>query len=282
MRALSLCAAAVLVATTVSVSAQQPARGAQPRPRTPAAPAPRQAAPRPAVVPRKEAPVPFRVGETLTYDVAWSQFMVAGSAVSRVVEKRPSSNSSAYYIVAEGRPLPIISRIYALYYKMDSLMDSFTTLSHRASVYTEEGSAKRSASTEFDRNRLRAKVEWNSGAEPPRKEQIVVPQNVQDGLSTLYALRGRAFKAGDRVSIPVADNGVVYTATFEVSGPEPIRVPMGQMEAWKMGITIRDAANQQVAKDVAAWISTDARRLPVKLQAELPVGNFALTLRSAN
>ena len=33
--------------------------------------------------------------------------------------------------------------------------------------------------------------------------------------------------------------------------------------------------------NVRAWISTDARRLPVRLQADLPVGNFALALRSA-
>ncbi len=30
---------------------------------------------------------------------------------------------------------------------------------------------------------------------------------------------------------------------------------------------------------MAVWISTDARRLPVRLQADLPVGNFNLVLR---
>jgi hypothetical protein len=32
---------------------------------------------------------------------------------------------------------------------------------------------------------------------------------------------------------------------------------------------------------MAVWISADARRLPLKLQAELPVGAFVLTLSGA-
>ena len=101
--------------------------------------------------------MPFSVGETLTYDVGWSTYLVAGSAISRVVEKRPGKGSAAYYIVAEGRPLPIIARLYPLYYKMDSLIDSLSTLSQRTSLYTEEGSRQRSASTTLRSRRTAAR-----------------------------------------------------------------------------------------------------------------------------
>lgn len=281
MRGLYLCAIAVLLVMTLQVSAQQPPRSSQPKPSAPA-PAPAKRVPprgTTAPAPRKEAPMPFSVGETLTYDVAWSQYLVAGSAVARVVEKRPSYNSSAYYIVAEGRPIPLIARFYSVYYKMDSLLDSFTTLSQRMSVYKEEGSRKHYASTTFDRSKRRAEFEVQAEPAPVRNE-FAVPQNVQDGLATLYALRGRTFTAGDRLSIPVTDEGALYTANFEVSGPEPIKVPMGQVDAWNLRIQILDATNQPVGRNVGAWISTDARRLPVKLQADLPVGSFALALRT--
>jgi len=56
---------------------------------------------------------------------------------------------------------------------------------------------------------------------------------------------------------------------------------MGTVSAWKLRITILDARNEPVGKNIGAWISTDPRRLPVRLQADLPVGSFALTLRSA-
>ncbi|MEQ1728564.1 MAG: DUF3108 domain-containing protein [Vicinamibacterales bacterium] len=276
MRALSL-AAAGLVALTLHASAQQPARKTPPKVRTPP-PASRPA--RPAAVPRVEAAVPFAVGETLTYDVAWSNYLVAGSAVTRVVEKRPSYNSTAYYIVAEGKPIPLIARFYSVYYKMDSLLDSFSSLSQRTSLYTEEGTEKRSAVTLFNRGAKRASVEWKAGTQT-KKDELIVPANVQDGLATLYTLRGRTLRTGEKVSVPVTDNGTLYTVNFEVGAPEPITVPLGSITAWNLRVTILDATNQTVGSNVRAWISTDARRLPVRLQADLPVGNFALALRSA-
>ena len=223
--------------------------------------------------------VPFHVGETLTYDVSWSQYMVAGSAVSRVVEKRGSPAAPAYYIVAEGKPLPLIARIYALYYKMDSMLDSFTALSQRTSLYTEEGSKKRSVSTTFNRGTKRALFEMQ--ADPPARSEFAIPPDVQDGLATLYALRARSLEPGARLTIPVADEGMLYSVILDVGAPEAVKVPMGSVTAWNLGITILDAAGQPAARNARAWISNDARRLPIKLQADLPVGSFILALRTA-
>lgn len=275
MRAVvSLCATAVVLCATLQLAAQQPARGARPPARRPA-PARKPAVPAPA--PKKEAVVPFRVGETLTYDVSWSNYLVAGTATSRVVEKRSSYDSTAYYLVAEGKPIPFVARFYSVYYKMDALLDSFSTLSQRTSLYTEEGARKIYSATLFNRSTERAQFEQQY--QPTL--QFPIPRNVQDGLSTLYTLRTRTFKAGDTLTIPVADEGLLYTVKFEVGAPAPLKVPLGQLDAWPLRISITDMANQPVGQNVAAWISTDARRLPLKLQADLPVGNFALALRTA-
>lgn len=244
----------------------------QPRPRP--SPPPARAA-----EPRREAVVPFRVGETLTFDVAWSTYLIAGSAVATVVEKKPTYSSNAYYIVAEGRPIPLIARLYPLYYKMDTLFDSFTALSQRSALYTEEGSDHTLATTTFDRPRRRALFEVQSDA--TIRDDFPVPPDVQDGLATLYWLRTRTFKAGDRITIPVADNGTLYNVTFDVTGPEHMRMRVGEFDAWNLRITILDPERKQVGKNIAAWISNDARRLPLKIQADLPVGYFVLALRQA-
>jgi hypothetical protein len=104
---------------------------------------------------------------------------------------------------------------------------------------------------------------------------------VQDGLATLYAVRGHAFRAGERFSIPVADDGSLYNVAFETRGPERVRVPMGDVEAWNLRLTILDDKGQPAATNSGVWISTDPRRLPVKLQSDLPVGSFVLALRDA-
>jgi hypothetical protein len=237
-----------------------------------------QRTPVPAPAPgRPEMVVPFRVGETLTFDVAYSTYLVAGTATSTVVEKKPSDSSTAYLIVAEGRPLPMIARMFALYYKMDTLFDSVTGLSQRSSLYTEEGTRRRTATTRFDRRASKAIFELQS--EGTAKDEFAVPADVQDGLATLYALRTRAYKAGERFTIPIADDGVLYTAAVETTGPEHVKMRLGEFEAWNLKFIITDPAGVQVGKNMAVWLSNDARRLPLKLQADLTVGSFALALK---
>jgi hypothetical protein len=273
---LGVAVAIALVLSTV-VSGQQPRQpGARtPAPRTPAAKPPARPAPPPA----REASVPFQVGETLTYDVSWSQFLTAGTAVTRVVEKKPSSGSTAYAIVADGRPVPLVARFYPVYYKMDSLLDSFSILSRETSTYSEENGRKRQSNTRFDRPSRRAYYE--APAESARLN-FEIPPNVQDGLATLYAVRSHAFRAGERFTIPVADEGSLYSVEFETRGPERVRVPLGDLDAWNLKLTILDDQRKPAANNTAVWVSTDARKLPVKLQSDLPVGSFVLALRDAH
>lgn len=271
----SVAIAIAFVLSTV-VFGQQPRQGGTrtPAPKTPAT----ATAPRPAPPAAREPDVPFHVGETLTYDVSWSQFLTAGTAVARVVEKKPSSGSTAYALVADGRPVPLVARFYPLYYKMDSLLDSFSILSQETSLYSEENGKKRQSNMRFDRTARRVFYEAPTQS---MKEDFEVPANVQDGLATLYAIRGHAFKAGEHFTVPVADDGSLYSVEFETRGPEHVKVPMGDVEAWNLKLTILDSKKQPAATNSAVWISTDARRLPLKLQSDLPVGAFVLALREA-
>ena len=233
----------------------------------------------PAAVPRAERTVPFRVGETLTYDVSWSSFVTAGTAVATVKEKKPSFNSTAYYIVAEGRPTPLVSKLYSLYYKLDTLLDSYTLLPQRGSVYSEEGSRHRFRTTRFDRAARRAFFEYQTTS--TIKTDFAVSPVVQDVLSALYVLRAIPFAAGDRMTMPVCDNGTNYKVQIDIGPPERVRTPRGEVTAWKVRPTVFDEKNKPVGRNMAIWVSDDAQRLPVKFQAELPVGSFNLVLREA-
>jgi hypothetical protein len=225
--------------------------------------------------------VPFRVGETLTYDVSWSLIpLTAGTAVATVREKRASFNSTAYYVVVEGRPTPMVASLYPLFYKMDSLIDVYGLLSQYGSLYSEEGSDRRTSTTRFDRAKRRAFFEHKT--DTTVAADFAIPPETQDGLAVFYMIRGRAFKPGERLTIPVTDSGALYTTQVDVGTRlESVRVPHSEGMAWKLNVNLTDADNQPVWKNVALWISNDERRLPVKMQAELPVGAFILALKQA-
>jgi hypothetical protein len=250
---------------------------AQRAPRSPARPAPAAKAPAAA---RIERQVPFKVGETLTYDVSWSSYLTAGTASIAVKEKKPSYNSTAYYIVAEGRPTPLLSKLYTLYYKLDTLLDSYTLLPQRGSVYSEEGKRHRFKTTQFDRGARKILFEYQ--ADSTVKADFPTSPVTQDALSAIYVLRAIPLKAGDRMTMPVSDNGINYKVQVDVVGQERVRTPLGDQSGWKLKLSVFDDKSVSVGRNVAIWIGDDPRRLPLKLQAELPVGSFNLTLRAAS
>ena len=250
---------------------------AQRTPRRPAADTARPA--RPAAAPRTERPVPFAPGETLSYDVSWSSSLTAGTATTTVREKKPSFNSTAYYIVAEGRPTALLSKLYSVYYKIDSLLDTFTLLPQRGSVYSEEGARHRFKTTRFDRAAKKVLFEYRS--DTTIKADFATSAVTQDALSAIYVLRAIPLKTGDRMSMPVTDNGINYRVQFEAGAIEKVRAPIGERAALKIRLSVFDDKNRPVGRNVAIWVTDDARRLPVKLTADLPVGSFNLLLREA-
>ena len=227
---------------------------------------------RAAVAPR-EAAVPFSVGETISYDVSWSAVLVAGSATARVVENK----GGAYAIVVEGRPVPMLARLYNLYYRMESLLDSGTLLSQRGTLYSEEGSDKTTGTTRFDRPARRAFYE-RQAADTNSKIDFPIPAGTQDGLAAFYAIRAHAFKAGERFSIPVTDSG--GTPCRSTSRRRSDQGAGWRVQRRKLTVGITDAQGQPVWKNIALWVSNDAAVFP-KMQAELPVGSFVLVLREA-
>jgi len=224
--------------------------------------------------------VPFQAGETLTYDVSWSTFLVAGTVVMAVKEKKPSLDSTAYYIVAEARPAPFLAKLYSLYYKLDTLLDVYTLLPQRSSFYTEEGNKHRLKTTRFDRTAKKAFFEDQSTTTV--RADLPIAAATLDALSSLYVLRALPLKAGLHATMPVIDDGLKYTLTIDVAAPERIKTPIGEIGAWKVTPAIADDKGQAIGKNLAVWISDDARRYPLKIHADLPVGSFDLVLREAH
>jgi hypothetical protein len=246
------------------------------KPRAPAAPPARGSAPRPAIA---ERAVPFKLGETLTYDVSWSSFLTAGTVVVKVGEKRPSRNSLAYYIVAEGRPTPLVSRLYPLYYKLDTLLDAFTLLPQRGSLYSQEGTRRSLRTTTFDRTSRKASFQYEGSTTV--KADFPVPPDVQDLLSALYVMRAMPLKAGGRMAMAVSNDGNTYTLQIAIAAPVRMKTALGVVSAWKLIPTVDDPNDPLVGRNIGIWLSDDARRLPVRVQGDLPVGTFVLTLRAA-
>ena len=266
---------AATVLSLLLVSASPMAQSKRPAAPPKAAP---KAAPAPAA-PKKEMPVPFRIGEVLEFDIGWSSYLTAGTATVTVKEKKPSYDSVAYYVVAEGRPTSLLSKLYTLYYKADTLIDAYSLLPQRGSLYVEEGKRHRMKTTTFNQAAKSAKYEVQTATKV--EKQMALPAFTQDALSALYVLRSIPMKAGDKFNMPVTDAGDVYKVQMQVGAVEPIKTALGTINALKIVPVVTASKGAPPPRGLALWISDDARRLPLKIEAQLAVGKFTVTLRAA-
>jgi hypothetical protein len=261
-----------LLATAPLVAqSRRPTRPA-PKPATPATAAP--------VSPKKEMAVPFKTGEVLEFDIGWSSYLTAGAATVTVKEKKPSYGSLAYYVVAEGRPTPLLSKLYTLYYKVDTLIDAYSLLPQRGALYVEEGKRHRLKTTTFNQAAKTATYEVQTATHV--QKELTLPGFTQDALSALYVLRSIPMKAGDKFNMPVTDAGDVYKVQMQVGAVESIQTPIGTINALKIVPAVAAAKGTTPPRGLAIWISDDARRLPLRIEALLPVGKFTITLRAAH
>ena len=231
-----------------------------------------------AAAPKVERPVPFAAGETLSYDVSWSMaFVTAGSATLRVVDKHASYGSMAYYLLGEGRPSPMLAKLYSLYYKADSLLDVYSLTSQRGSVYSDENGRKRLKSLRFNPDGRTAIFEMQTSTS--MKKDIAVPALAQDALSALYAMRAMPLAPGTTIKMPVCISDAVYSLSAAVGQREDVKTGIGTLPGFKITPTVVDAAGKPIGRKMTLWLSDDAKRIPLRLQADLPVGSFNLVLR---
>jgi hypothetical protein len=265
MRSSGIIVLAVLVTAGLGAQTKQPP-----------AKAPAKAAAKAPAAPKREMAVPFHAGEVLEFDVGWSSYVTAGNATVTVMEKKPSYDSVAYYVVAEGRPTPLLSKLYTLYYKADTLIDVYSLLPQRGSLYVEEGKRHRMKTTTFNQTARRAKYEVQTSTHVER--DLALPGYTQDALSALFVLRSIPMKAGDKFNMPVTDAGDVYKVQMQVAGVESLKTPLGTINALKI-VPVFATTKGDPPRGLAIWLSDDARRLPLKIEAQLAVGKFVVSLR---
>ena len=223
-----------------------------------------------------DIPVPFKAGETLTYDVSWTTFLTAGQATLSVKERRPGAAGRArYYLVAEAQPSSMLQRLYRLYYKAESMLDTRTLRPSTATVFSDENGRTRHKTTTFLGN---GTVNYEVKTASTVKSSVKMPATAQDPLGAIYVLRALPLKPGQApFVIPVADSGKAYTMRVSVGARESVKTGIGTVPALKLTLAVT-GPDGKADSPLTIWLSDDARRLPLKMVAGLTVGSVQLTL----
>ena len=221
-----------------------------------------------------EAPVPFRVGETLRYEVAWAAFSTAASVQLNIVERRDLTGWSTWHFRAGAHTENTVRSLFVIDDQFDSYTDSTSLESRQYEMYLNEMGKKQ------DRVYHLLPVGQPSRGSVPL---TIVAPGTRDPLGVLYALRGVDWQKTPEFRAPVYDGHDVYDlrAHVEAAG-ESVTVTAGKFTASRIAIKLYQHDKEVGGMTFSAWLAQDAAHTPVLMKADLPFGSLRVELTSAS
>jgi hypothetical protein len=219
----------------------------------------------------------FQPGESLAYDVSWSNVITAGTATMEVTEERLPDGRAVLAFVMTGRTLGLVDSVYPVHDTVRSVFDPRRMESLSLSLKESYGGKKRRRELVFDHARNTVVSTLND--DPP--ETLSVPDRVQDALSALYVLRTREeLTTGKVINVDIHESGKNWSVEVQTLGRERVNTPDGEFSTIKVK-TYPTYQGVFMNKGVVfLWLTDDSRKIPVLMKSTLAVGSFVFTLRS--
>jgi hypothetical protein len=217
----------------------------------------------------------FHPGETLTYDVSWSNMFSAGTVTMTVERSKLPDEREGLRFVVQGRTRGLVDKAFPVNDLVQSVFDPLLMKSYAYSLRESYGKKKRLRITEFDHANKTAVSRLNE--DPP--VILAIPDAVQDGLSLLYFLRTREdLTVGRHMDIEVVDSGKNWTIEVSVLAREKVATIAGKFDTIKVRTHPKDTGGSVKKREVFLWLTDDDRKIPVRMKSTLKVGSFVFEL----
>ena len=226
----------------------------------------------------EEGSLPFRSGETLTYDLRW-KFIHAGSAVFTVEPTTDVYGVPARHFVLRLNSSPLLDVFFKVRDRMETYTDIRVTRSLLYKYEQRQGRRSRDITVNFDWERETARYE-NRG-EP--REPIFIHPGTLDPLAIAYHIRLQQLVPGEVLMAPITDGKKVVIGRLKVVDRQRVKVPAGEFETFRVEADVRHLGGvfeQSETSRLQIWITADPQRVPVKLSARSGLGGFSAYLVS--
>jgi hypothetical protein len=228
----------------------------------------------PAKEPAKELPMPFRVGETLSYRVSWSAFKNAASVQLSVPEQRNLFGWQTWHFLAIAHTVSPVRTLFPIDDQFDSYTDASTMETRQFEMHLDELGKTSEQIFHF------APAGQLSRAPAP---SVVVMPNTRDFLGAAYALRAVDWERTMEFRAPVYSGRDLYEMrTKRTIAIDQAVVPAGTFPASRISVSIFQHGNEVTAIHFEVWIANNAARTPVIIEAQLPFGSLRGELTSVS
>lgn len=213
----------------------------------------------------------FGLGEDLTFDVRYG-FITAGTARFTIPEYIWQNGRQCYRVQFFVQSKPFFDSFYRVRDRYESHIDVDGLFPWKFIQQIREGGYKRDFNARFDQQR--GKAVTTEGEYP-------IPPFVQDVVSAFYFMRTydyASMKKGQKVELQNFYKDSTYTLTVIYHGRETVEVAAGTFRCIRLEPITQEGALFKATGRMFVWITDDERRMPVKVEAEIPIGSIVSEL----
>ena len=230
--------------------------------RPPAAPTPtpaRTTAPPAAAA----ADLPFKPGEQLNFNFYLGpNAQPAGSASFLVRPRARYFNREGLLLTANLQSAGAVQTLFPVSDQINSYVDASNVLPFRTELTLAEG--RRRARFVVSADQQAGSALFEDGT------RVEVPFGTHDLLSVFYALRSFDLTPGKRNSVSLLLNKRPRVLFITALRNAPVQLGGQNIPAVELAVSTNDPAGDRLS--LRLWVSTDKRRLPLRLTATTPLG----------
>ncbi len=216
-----------------------------------------------------ETALPFSVGETINYEIAWANIGTIGKLNVNMVQRGMLDNTVVLEMLGELSTIGAVRSVVNLNDTFKSYVhaNSLTPLKTETTIHEGKRNKQIVASYLSDNS-----VRLDNGTHFP------VPEKTLDLVSLYYSIRASELTIGKSHVYNFVDaNHRPRSLNVKVVKKESINSALGVREAIQLDITNLET-NQLMAQ---TWISNDAKRIPLYIVARLAFGELRLSVKTA-
>jgi hypothetical protein len=217
----------------------------------------------------------FKPGETLVYDISWSNIITAGTATMEVKAGAMPDGRKVLRFIVTTHSAGLVDAFYRVKDRIESVFDPGIMQSLTFSLSESHGKKKRRRELVFDHAARTVLSKLND--DPP--ETLTIPDPVQDALSALYYLRTRDdFTVGKAIIIEVHDSGKNWSVDVQILGREKVKTPAGMFSTIKVKTFPKYEGVFMNKGEIFIWLTDDSRKIPVLMKSTIAIGSIVSTL----
>jgi uncharacterized protein DUF3108 len=239
------------------------------------------------IPPKLAEPLPFKIGETLAYNVTFSKLIFSGtigeltltvskpliSTKPEMIELKAEAISKGFFPALFG--VKVRDSYISLVNQVDFGIHSSTKLLEEGKVRREQKTVvNREAGlvTYTDRDLVNLKIQ-------PKIKEKPSPAWVQDVLSAIYFVRTQALKDGEVTPVPISDGGEIYNIEVIAGRREDIATRAGKFKTIQLNAKVFDGRYIKRTGEMLVWVTDDAARIPVRAKVKTSGATITVDLK---